>query len=186
MWSRNVNGPGSRARAAMKTAARLGSVLVRRDGLAARERQDRAERHQVDAVLDELDRAVAEQSVDAARVERIRLLVRARLVPGRRDRRRPGHSLVRRHALVVGLAGGAERGARVGPSPVPVPRRWRPPAGPCPRTTGYCPRRYWLTNRSSRPAHSMIATVLLNPSVTSLMAVLPSFSSPLAASVLLR
>ena len=58
--------------------------------------------------------------------------------------------------------------------------------GPRPRTTGYCPSKNWLTNRSSRPLHSMIAIVLLSPSVHSLIAVLPSFSSPLTAMVLLR
>ena len=133
---------------------------------------------QVDAVLDEVDRPVAEQGVDPARVIGEGLLVLARLVAGRRGRRGPGRPLVGRHALIVRLAGGAERGARVGPSPVSV-RAVGPPAGPQPADDRVLALEILADEPLVSPAHSMIATVLLSPSVISLMRGLAVLEHPL-------
>ena len=95
-------------------------------------REDRAEGDQVDRVLDEPDRAVAEQGVDAAGVEGERLLVLAR--PGcRRSRWSWARALPRSSACPCCWAGRRSRRrcpdrpiARTGAAPS------GPPAGPLP------------------------------------------------------
>src|SRR4051812_594286 len=67
-WTR-TGGPGRGPRPDPPIGSYFASVLVRAEHLAQRPRPERAIGLRVDALLDELDRAVGEGEVRAARVE---------------------------------------------------------------------------------------------------------------------
>src|SRR5260370_42607177 len=88
-----------------------GPIRVGADDLASLQGHEPAEGLHADAVLDELDATVAEEAVDAAGVERVKLIVVPGVVARRNDAVGEIGPFIRRNELVVRRARDA-----VGPS----------------------------------------------------------------------